>query len=224
MTYARSRLWLGISGVGFLVVLALGSLIAQIPYRLLPHEETWGAADLLSLFLVSLLTVAIMIPFDLLGGWILPTRFNLNSQNLLDLAGKWLLGVAVQSAVYVLTALAILGAGRAGGDYAAMGVVALLTFSFLFIQESIVGLLTRRSRNNEDLPEKTRQALRDWGYKEPKVSFYRHEDRGFTGGVAGLPGSETIILPESWLDSLGPEQLAITVARRLEAIATGSRS
>ncbi len=51
-----------------------------------------------------------------------------------------------------------------------------------------------------------------------------HEDPGFTGGVVGLPGQETIVIPHGWLEGLSPQQLATAVARRLLAIDSGGRS
>jgi hypothetical protein len=63
-----------------------------------------------------------------------------------------------------------------------------------------------------------------WGWKNPPISVLRHHDAGFTGGIVGLPGMETIVIPSRSVDQLTSEQLAVMIARRTEAIQSGSRT
>lgn len=51
----------------------------------------------------------------------------------------------------------------------------------------------------------------------------RTQETGFTGGVIGLPNSETIVIPHTWLNRLTEVQLWAEITRRNAAITSGSR-
>ncbi|MEM6776163.1 MAG: hypothetical protein AAF670_00820 [Planctomycetota bacterium] len=90
-----------------------------------------------------------------------------------------------------------------------------------------VGALNTNGREESDEASIIQQAqslISEWGWKELPITVLRHHDTGFTGGVVGLPGMETVVLPAPTLTELSPEQLAIVIARRLEAIQSGSRT
>ena len=70
VTYARSRLWLGICNVGCLVLLSLSALWLHLPQRFLV-----GLTPLSAIALTLGCYIAISLPFDLLGGYILPRRY-----------------------------------------------------------------------------------------------------------------------------------------------------
>lgn len=55
-------------------------------------------------------------------------------------------------------------------------------------------------------------------------SFVRHTDQRFAGGITGLPGFESILVPASWIDRLQPSYLKMLVNRRRAAVKTGLRS
>ena len=78
MTYARARLWLGVTGVGSLVTLATIALTLGLPQILLETNEGFGALELLQLALVTGLFVVWLMPLDFLGGFWLPTKFGEN--------------------------------------------------------------------------------------------------------------------------------------------------
>ena len=68
MSYARSRLWLGISGVGMIVMLSLACLLMKLPPVFLPTNVNWGFSDPLALMAVFCSLVTLMLPLDLMGG------------------------------------------------------------------------------------------------------------------------------------------------------------
>lgn len=74
MTYARARLWLGITGVGSLVTLSSIALLSGIPQELLSANERFGFREILQLFSVTGLFMLWLMPLDLLGGFLLPRR------------------------------------------------------------------------------------------------------------------------------------------------------
>ena len=63
-----------------------------------------------------------------------------------------------------------------------------------------------------------------YGWATRDLVLLNHQDPGFTGGVVGLPGHEKIVLPAGILNRLSSNELAATIARRLEATDDGSRT
>lgn len=115
MTYARARLWLGISTVGFWVVLAVSALVWHLPARFLPAQPSKISTDLPALLAVFGLYALLSLPWDLWGGLILPRRHGRSPQTLGPYFGSWVRGAVLQVFVLTLTALAILSSARAGG-------------------------------------------------------------------------------------------------------------
>lgn len=115
MTYARARLWLGICGVGTTVVLTASVVIKQTPELLLPDSDEWRLLDGAALLGFVLCFVLLMLPFDVLGGYVLPRRHGRQVRSFWSFARHWALGVTVQSTLFVLTGLLILAGGRIAG-------------------------------------------------------------------------------------------------------------
>ena len=91
MTYARARLFLGITGVGTWVVLSL--LWLQDP------PQPW---DLLIYW------IAISFPLDLTGGQLLPRRFAQPTQDFFPWFRQWARAVGVQVLVFVVSGALLL--------------------------------------------------------------------------------------------------------------------
>ena len=224
MTYARARLWLGICGVGTTVVIAVALLVGQVPQRLLADSEAWQAADVGTLVGFVGGFVLLMLPFDLLGGYLLPRRYGRKTRNFLAFAYHWVLGVTIQSMLFVLTGLAILAGGRVAGLPGALAVIAVTGVGYLVFQRFLARTMTGRvGRHGERPLEAVEQKLENWGVQKAKVIVVDHADPGFTGGVVGWPGRETVIIPRKWLDVLSTEELGVAIVRRLLAVASGSR-
>lgn len=224
MTYARARLWLGICGVGTTVVVCVAMVVGKVPYAMFPDTTTWRFMDVLSLvgFVVGFLIF--MLPFDLLGGYVLPRLHTRQSQSFTAFARQWMIGVATQSTLFVLTGLAILAGGRAAGVLGTIVVIAGSACIYLFMQ----GLLARVVMGGVCLEgtlqlEAVWRELESWGLQKPKILVAKHADVGFTGGVVGCPGLETFIIPRRWLEVLSMRELAVAIARRKLAVETGSR-
>ena len=101
LTYARARLYLGITGVGSAVLVAAALLYFRIPSRGLAMSDAQSVPA--ALFRVGLLFafahVAFMV-YDLIGGVSLVRRQAWGSRWLT----RWLRGVAVQWVVWMLVA------------------------------------------------------------------------------------------------------------------------
>ena len=135
------------------------------------------------------------------------------------------LGVAVQSALFVVAGLAILGIARPFGAVGALAVIVGFSIAYVYLQ----GLLTRLLTDGQWRPDAARvEAIEDqldkWGLSKPRFLVVDNSDIGFTGGVVGLPGRETIVIPRKWFNVLSAKELAAVVARRIEAVSSGSRT
>lgn len=239
MTYARARLFLGMSGVGSIVVLSTYLLVSGLPLAWLPQTQTWSGGDVMSLLKLFVFLTAILAPLDLLGGFLLPNRWRPGTIGLAAFVANWLRGVLVQGGLFVVFGIGILVLGRSFGLAGAAAAVGLAAVGLIAFQARIarwVGAL------QVDAPEtevdagsdqaKLDQAKLDqaiaiasqWGWTPKRIGLMRHHDTGFTGGIVGLPGWETVVVPTTSLRQLSAEQLAATIARRVAAIENGSRA
>ena len=225
MTYARARLWLGISGVGTMVVASTVMLFTQVPHQLFPDTETWQALDVLSLIAFVLGALVLMLPFDLLGGYLLPRGFRRSNTGFGCFAKRWAFGVAIQSSLFVLSGLAILAGGRLAGVGGAVAVIFAAAIGYLMIQGALTRLLTAGEWNFDvERLDTVMKQIAHCGLAWKRFAVVDHSDPGFTGGVVGLPRLETIILPRQWFNVLSKDQLAAMVARRVVAVNSGSRT
>ncbi len=225
MTYARSRLWLGIFGIGTLVLLSAFFLVTRAHEALLPSSSDWQPSDVWSLAAFVGAFWIVMIPFDLLGGFIIPSRFGRHAGSFDNFFNSWLAGTVVQSMLFFATGLAMLAAGRALGIGGVVVLVAVLCVGYVALQGMLMRLTVKGIVKDEDETVQTLiRQLESWGFRTKPILVVDHLDPGFTGGIVGLRGKETVVVPFAWLQSLSPTQLAAAVARRIVAIRTGSRT
>jgi len=225
MTYARSRLCLGIFGVGSIVLVTLAGLIGGLPHSIFSTSKVWSPSDFSSLALFELTCVAYMLPLDLLGGFFLPRLFGRQNITANDFVRRWLTGVLFQATLFLVVGLLIVATGRFGGRFAVISLIIIIAVGFIAFQRRITlwmtrGLLVDTDEKVVGAMEQTKQ----WGFKPLPAIVVEHQDPGFTGGVVGLPRFESLILSRSWVDQLSSEQLSVAIARRLEAVNTGSRT
>lgn len=223
MTYARSRLWLGISGIGFHVILAGASLWFGLPHRFLS-----GLSIPAAIAITLLCFIAISIPSDVLGGYYLPRLHGRTNISLTSFLAAWFRGVVLQALVLGLCAAAILEGARWGNNWAGISCFASLMVILLLAQSLLarwVGGLETSSVFSTD---------KEFGnhIKLPKTAspisiqsvVFQSADPGFVGGIVGLPGRERLILPAAWWSDLPADVLATELIRRQGVLATGSRT
>lgn len=224
MTYARARLWLGITSVGLLVTASIAAIVWQVPYRLLPTDDVWHFADLTSLLVFLAAFCLLMLPLDILGGWLLPRKFERSSSSFGTFVREWISGVAVQSSFFLVTSLLILAAGRFGGVALALATILLLMLASVAVQGNLARLLVGPEVADPKQLAAALQRLRRWGIQPLATVVVQHRDPGFTGGVVGFPGREVNIIPAAWSERFTVDQLAVILARRTVAVRTGSRT
>ena len=225
MTYARSRLWLGIGGVGSIVLVTLTALLTDFPRSIFSTAHQWSVADFTSLLLFEGLCVACMLPLDLMGGFVLPRVFGRQSISASDFFRRWSMGVILQASLFLVFGLLIVATGRLGGRFAVLFLIGLLACGLLALQRRFaIGMTRGRLIESEAKVTLAMDRTRQWGFKPLRAIVVAHADPGFTGGVVGLPYFESVVLPGSWIDQLSPDQLSVAIARRLEAVSSGSRT
>ncbi len=229
MTYARARLWLGISGVGFWVTLAATLLLIQAA----PFSDSFPAQpsladDAQNLVVLLGLYVLLSAPFDWLGGYWLPRRFGRPVPTLPNFIAQWLRGVLGQSLVLLAAGLTLLAAGRAGGRWGAL-IAALLVMLILLWAQGWLARFIGGLRTTATSLKPYEQWLARWGVKVPAAMVLQVSDPAFVGGFVGWPGHECLVLPASWiqqktgLPALSEEAVATQIARRIGVIERGSR-
>ncbi|WP_353266601.1 hypothetical protein [Gemmatimonas sp.] len=217
LTYARSRLYLGISGVGT-AVLAAGCLLAfDIPSAGFPATtETSLARSMFAVGLFFLLVFGLFFLFDLVGGaWVVRRRDNAPSW-----FGTWVRGVAVQWVVWMLTGTALMVAARSGGVLAAVLVFVGVQILLAQFRGPLARVIARLER--VPMPPVVAQAAEKAGIPAARVQVLDTADEGFVGGWSGvLPG--TLVVPRRWA-MLPVDVLAAQLARRQLIATTGAHT
>jgi len=213
MTYARARLWTGVSAVGVFVTFSLVMYLWQLPATLFPFDGGPLWAEWLALVTLFGLYLLISLPFDFLGGYWLPCKYQRLCLMFPVFWMKWVRGVLVQGAVMTGSALALFETGRRWGVWGAAAVLFGLQVALVAAQLPLaqwVGGLKRRDWSG--VPEAPARRTVLAGF-----------DAGFAGGYAGLPGMETLVVPGHWIDSLPEESMRAVVLRRVGVLRSGAR-
>ncbi len=204
MTYARARLWLGICGVGTLVVLAVSLLASHAPALILGGLGGTPATDAKWLFLTLAGAALALLPFDVLGGLVLPRSFGRPAPSTPRFLVSWFRGISVLLVLTTLSGTLLIAAGRTGGRPLALVALVFYATALLALQEPIarwVGMLRR-----VDSPELERLGL------GREVIVLRGSDPAFSGGFSGL--SQTPVVSERWVQALGPATMELVLERR----------
>jgi len=194
MTYARSRLWLGITGVGTWTVIAATGIWQQWQ-----APVSWGsrAADLLVL---AVLYVLIQAPFDWLGGFYLPKKFG-RAQS--TFAG-WAKGAVVQGLCWVAASFVLWWAGEAYGIAGAGAAMILVMLALMMGQGLLAGAVGSVRTVSQ----------------EGDTDLVAVGDPAFVGGWVGLGPTRRLVMPMSW----PAEWRAVQRVRRSGVIGNGARA
>ncbi len=225
ISYARARLWLGMSGVGAIVACSVVALLLDLPSRLLPTATSASWVDAEAIVAIVVGITAVMIPIDFLGGYYLPTRFGRIAITGSKYAVGWVSGVFLQGTLFAISFAAILTAGRVGGLGGAIVAISAITTVYIAVQGRLVRLMTGGHYEvSDDKVDRAARRAVEWGLKHRPVTVAQAADPGFNGGVVGLPHFETVVLPRNFVDRLTVNQLAVVLARRMVAIDSGGRT
>ncbi|QDU71482.1 hypothetical protein [Mucisphaera calidilacus] len=199
--YGRARLWLGITGVGTLVVTATAGLTAL---QLNPGLGSL-APDIVLLACFLGCYVLIQLPFDVLGGYAVPRHFGRPHPPLRTFIRGWARGVAVHAVLLMTAALGLMLATRLMGITGALLWALFLSVGLLRFRWLYAGWLASLRTTDRDTTTRWAKAA----------------DHGFTGGLDGILGLSVNTVPELWRSYLPEEQLRLVRLRRAEAKASG---
>jgi hypothetical protein len=207
LTYARSRLYLGITGVGFAVLGATALLSLNVPRQLLPVSlDASVTRSMVALGVVCAVTILAFLPLDLIGGTRLVRRKPLAQRWL----GRWLRGVTVQWVVWMTTALALMLMARAAGTMATVVVFVLGQFVLAALRWPMARVIAPMPIH--PTPPSIVRAAQRAGLDPATVTVVDVSDEGFVGGWSGIaPG--TLVVPRAWA-TLPEAALAAQLARR----------
>ena len=211
MSYARARLWIGISCVGTFVVLATTLLFLELPSRLL-QDRGGSFVDDASLLLLGLGSFALVaLPFDLIGGYWVPKIFGQATPNAPRFLSSWLRGVSILIAVACANGMILLAAGRAGGRPAAMLTFVLLALTMTQFQEPLARLVGGLRRSAKTVPG---------AENRDEVIVLEGADPGFSGGFTGL--SAALVIPDRWVHAFDSDSLGLLIERRHRILRSGA--
>ena len=215
--YGRARLWLGMSGVGTVVMLAALGLLFGLPARLAPVATAPFHLQAASLAIALLAYTLVQLPFDLFGGYLLPRWYGRQHPPL----GTFLLGivrgVGVHTALLLATAVTLLWSGRVAGVFGVITAAGLIVFLLLRMRI----LLATAMAPLEVTPSSP--VLEDQATPPALPAFMGESpDEGFTGAVVGICRPRFHLLPIRWRDALNPEAFAMALRRRETAVQCGA--
>lgn len=199
MTYARARLWVGISSVGTWVVLSLfvlfriKSLSLEFPYLSLPSSI---------LVFLGLYTL-VSLPFDIVGGYLLPLKYGRSKQNFINFMLGYLRGIFVYGSLIFVFAYILLSIRTSVSSSYLLFVLLFFVLTaqivLAFCQRPIARLVAKFS------PVKQ-------GDQERGFEVWEGSDVGFTGGLSFFQKGS--IIPKQWLESFSKEELSYLLKRR----------
>lgn len=216
--YGRARLCVGISAVGTWVLIAVSGLAFGWPPQI---AGAWGGdaprglgseAATLLMFVVGYAVV--QLPFDLLGGYVLPRRYG----RVVPAWGVYLAGllrgVTVHGAVLFAVAGVLTVAGHHGGAPAMVGAAVTASLLVLAQRLRLAGALVAM----KPVAAPTGIAIEIVS----STRFVKVVDEGFTGGVVGIWRPRFSVVPSAWGPALGEAGLRLAAARRTAAIESGA--
>jgi uncharacterized protein YbjT (DUF2867 family) len=219
--YGRARLWLGISGVGTIVVMAVVGLVFGLPARFLPPAGGALREQLLGLAGFVLAYAAVHVPFDLCGGYLLPHRYGRRHPPPGRFLASLARGVGVHSGIMFMAAVSLLLAGRAAGVLGVIAAGAALVPALLGLRIAVAAAMAPleltpslpRARDEPGAADRPPQIL--------PTFMAESDDEGFTGAVVGVVRPRLHLLPLRWREVLDAEAFGTAVQRRQMAVASG---
>jgi len=207
--YGRARLWVGVSGVGALVLVAAFGLAFDLPGRIDGLTPPDGSGGVLALAIFFGGYALLHLPFDFFGGFILPRRFGRAHPPLGAFIARLARGAAVQFALLLFVAVSLLVAGGVWGVVGVVVASSILVALLLGVRPLLARAMAPFRRDGH-LPT-----------AGVPTRFWTSDDEGFTGGIVGIVRARASVAPSHWRSVLAGDALATAMERRRLAIETG---
>jgi len=208
MSPGKARLWTGIGCVGSQVTIAAIMLAADAPSAVFATEASDALSEYVAILVLFTAAAALLLPFDFIGGMLIPTAFESQTPKFSMWLRRWMRSVAMQLLFYSVTFFIYLQIGREIGAPFLIAMFAALQIALLASQELIWRAMTAHRAVNAG---------------DGATLFVPHSDQRFTGGITGLPGFESLLIPADWRTRLKPSHLKMLVQRRRAARDSGGR-
>lgn len=208
VSQGKARLRLGICAVGTMVLLATTVLSFDLSKQFFLTEKSDPLTELLSLTWLFAGIVLVQLPFDIMGGLLIPRKYEMQQLSARRLILNWARSVLLQVILYTCLFFLYLQIGRILGPIAVIIIFFSVQLALVALQYPIWRTLVGQSQS---------------AVYENNLIFVNNVDHRFTGGVLGLPGREKVVIPEKWRTRMSPEILEILIQRRFQAIHNGGR-
>jgi hypothetical protein len=217
MTYARQRLWLGISGVGSTVLLCAAAIVFRLPHRIIPSiVDQRFATALAAIALTWMLHALLLSPLDFIGGNIVvPQR-----RSVLSWFASWLRGISVQWLWFALAASLLMRTAQQFGNSKAMLVFLLLQLALLS-RQGVMAWLVGGLRILPTSPV-LKSAASAAGIDAQRVREVDADDVSYVGAWSGV-NAQSLWVPHRWVVELPSTVLAVVLARRVGVRELGLR-
>jgi hypothetical protein len=173
-------------------------------------------ADPLGWVAVVAAVAAVQAPFDWIGGCWLPVRHGRPAATVASIAR----GVLVQSMVWIVYGLALIGAASLG--WLAVACVVNVSLVALVDGQAALARLVANLPSEDPSPD-VAERLVAVGLDPSAVQVVRARDRAFVGAWTGIPGREQLTVSARWFSDLPPDTADVALVRRGVALRTGAR-
>ena len=200
LTYARARLYLGAFAVGTLTVLAGLALLLGLPERWWPSEPGPFARDVLAWAVAVAVHAAVLAPFDLFAGSLIPRAYGRTAEPLGAFLARWARGAVRHGVALTAVGALVMASARAAGGWGALAAFVALSRALLAgqpgVAAAVAGWRVRR------LPASSATGALGSG-----ALAYDAPQPHVTGGAYGLPFRTRWVVPGRWTSE--PERVAL---------------
>jgi len=195
ITYARSRLWTGILSVGFWVLWSLGILLFGDLVTSFSQKLSLAEA----VITIIIIYILFSLPFDLVGGWILPRKFKRSTLSFSLFMKSYLKGIGFHSAfLFLIGSMLLL-------------IIAITPFFWQWIVMLIFGTMIQFFLLYFQNP--IARLLGNFGItSSPEFEVWQSSDIGFTGGISLR--KKKMVLPKDWIVNYSPKEIQLLLDRR----------
>ena len=222
MTYARSRLILGMSTVGTVV----SGCLAVLGFELYRNFETVilesAVSQAIAVAIILAIVFTVLLPFDILGGFILPTKFSKSKTTFERWFISYLLAVTAQFCSYIVLGVLIVNLASCSPVIGTFG-FAVLSIFVLRIRNMMIKWKIKPHKRFDGVLKEAEELAKSWLPISDQIYIVEREDIGYTGGIIGFGRRSKILIPRRWL-SFGVDVLATIIARRQIAISSYSHT
>ena len=219
MKFTNLRAWFGLFNLIFWVGLACVGLFNEWPSSAFPAEPASLVVEVQWWALIVIAYVLIMLPLDLLGGYVIPKLAQNSQRNFSQFWSRLLRGILVHAGILLISGLLIMEIGKLYGTWGVMGLLTSMSLIMLLLQAPLARWLVGYKLHSEDR-ENLRNRIGE--LLSRRTDVVREENPVFTGGITGLPWIEKTIIPSRWLE-MSEDQLRAQILRRMGAVRTHSR-